>query len=183
MHRHSAHLLAISLLVAIPATASGQELEAARSKPPGSDDLAYDLLRRLTTAFGARPAGSVAELAAARWGSETMKALGFRAVAIERFPLLRWNPGETRVELVADVTQRLVATPLGGLEAGPAVEAPVAVFNSYQAFVQSGPAQVRGRIVAILEPVRREANGDGYISLAPARTRGPGEALARVRTH
>lgn len=178
MHRPHSLLLAISMLTSAPTVAFGQ-VETASSPAIQSDSLAYDLVRDLTTEFGPRPAGSAAEAAAAKWGSDRMKALGFRAVAIERFPLLRWSPGETRIELLGDIVQRLVAAPLGGLVAGPPVEAPVALFKNYDAFLKSDPADVRGRIVAILAPVRRAIDGDGYIAVAPARARGPGEALAR----
>lgn len=179
MHRQCSRLLATLLLTAIPTVVFGQEAEFASSPGIPSDHFTYDLVRDLTTMFGPRPAGSAAEAAAAKWGSEKMKALGFQSVTIEHFPLLRWSPGETRVELLGNVAQRLVATPLGGLVAGPPVEAPVVLFESYDTFLKSDPADVHGRIVAILEPVRRATNGDGYIALAPARTRGPGEALAK----
>lgn len=179
MHRQRSLLLAISMLTAVPTAAFGQEVETSSSPDIQSDSLAYNLVRDLTTKFGPRPAGSAAEAAAAKWGSDKMREFGFQAVAIERFPLLRWSPGDTRVELLGDVAQRLVATPLGGLEAGPPVEAPVSLFTSYDAFLKSDPAEVRGRIVAILEPVRRAIDGDGYIAVVPARARGPGEALAR----
>jgi len=174
-----AGLLAILMLAAAPATAVGETAEIASSPETPSRSLAYNLVRDLTTLFGPRPAGSAAEAAAAIWGSEKMKALGFQGVTIEPFPLLRWSPGETRVELIGDPAQRLVATPLGGLVAGPPVEAPVALFRSYEAFLKSSPAEVRGRIVAVVEPVRRAIDGDGYVEAAPARGRGPAEALAR----
>ncbi|ADG11413.1 peptidase M28 [Caulobacter segnis] len=174
-----ARLLAIWVLAAVSTTALGQAAEIASSSETPPASLAYDLVRDLTTLFGPRPAGSAAEAAAARWGSDKMKALGFQGVTIEPFPLLRWTPGETRVELIGDPAQRLVATPLGGLVAGPPVEAPVALFRSYDAFLKSSPAEVRGRIVAVVEPVRRAINGDGYVEAAPARARGPAEAMAR----
>jgi acetylornithine deacetylase/succinyl-diaminopimelate desuccinylase-like protein len=141
--------------------------------------VAYSLLSELVTRFGARPAGSPAEHAAAAWLAGQLRAFGFEGVNVETFPIERWSPGVTSVTVTTPQSQTLVATPLGGLVAGSPVEAPVVAFASYDAFLAAPADTVRGRIVAVLEPLPRTVDGSGYLRMAVIRARGPGEAMKR----
>lgn len=144
-----------------------------------SDDGAYALLSEWATRFGARPAGSASDHRAAAWLAGRLREMGFIDVGIERFSLELWSPGLSEVRIIGPEHQSLVAVPLGGLDAGPPVRARVATFESYRAFIDSPHDAVRGKIVAVLEPMRRAADGRGYMETVRIRYEGPGEAARR----
>jgi len=163
-------------LALLASSAAAQPGDAAALRPANE---AYDLVRDLTTLFGPRVAGSPSEAAAAQWGADRLRRYGFNPVSVEFFPLRRWSPGETHIERLGIAGQPLVATALGGSVSGPAVEGEVMAFASYADFVASDPGIVRGRIVAVLDPVSRTSDGSGYLSHTEIRYRGAGEALKR----
>ncbi|GGL15046.1 M20/M25/M40 family metallo-hydrolase [Caulobacter rhizosphaerae] len=179
-------LLAASLtamaLVSVATSAAARDATpapAALAEAPSDKELGYRILSELVTRFGARPAGSDADHAAAAWLAGQLKALGFEGVGLESFPIERWSPGVSSVSVTGAHAQMLVATPLGGLVAGPPVEAPVASFASYADFLAAPAASVQGRIVAVLEPLPRTQDGSGYLRMAVIRGEGPGEAMRR----
>ncbi|MGZ3305590.1 MAG: M20/M25/M40 family metallo-hydrolase, partial [Asticcacaulis sp.] len=109
---------------------------------------AYDWVEELTTRFGARPAGSASEKAAAEWAVQKLKTLGFDEAHLESFPLQLWKRGPESVEITAPFPQKLVGVSLGGSSATPAagIEAEAAIFDTWQQFLDF-KGDVAGKIV------------------------------------
>lgn len=174
---------AVAVLGVSTSAAAGDAAPApappALAERPVDKDVGYRLLSALVTQFGARPAGSEADHAAAAWLATQLKALGFENVGLETFPIERWSAGASSVTVMSPHAQTLVATPLGGLVAGPPIEAQVAAFASYADFLAAPAERIRGRIVAVLEPLPRTQDGSGYLRMAVIRGAGPGEAMKR----
>ncbi|MFC0634964.1 M20/M25/M40 family metallo-hydrolase [Brevundimonas balnearis] len=178
-------LAGVSLaLLAAPAIAQDPEAirtaEALRERAlQGSG--AYEIVEDLTTRFGARPAGTESERAAARWGAEQFRAWGFSNVAVESFPLSAWRRGEERVEVLSPAPQRLVVTALGGSIATPegGVEGEAAIFRTYQELLDAPVGALRGKIAVVLQDTPRAQDGAGYGSTSPIRFQGPTEAARR----
>ena len=143
-----------------------------------ADPTGYEFVEEMTTLFGARPAGSASEQAAAKWGAEKMRQMGFANVAVESFPLEGWDPGTNSASIIGPNPQQLVVTPLGGMT-GDKVEALAAIFPTYADFEASDAAAVRGKIVVILEGIPRTKDGSGYSRAIAIRLRGPNEAAER----
>lgn len=171
-------LAAVSLSTSVAAR-EAELAPATLAERPVDKGLGYQLVSELVTQFGARPAGSPADHAAANWLESQLKALGFDRVGVETFPVKRWSPGTSSVTITSPNPQSLVATPLGGLVAGPPVEAPVAAFASYADFLAAPADSIHGRIVAVLEPLPRTEDGSGYLRMAVIRGAGPSEAMKR----
>ncbi|MBB3695155.1 M20/M25/M40 family metallo-hydrolase [Sphingomonas sp. BK580] len=165
----------LALLLASPAGARDERPPA----PAVASEVAPALLAELTTRFGARPAGSPADRAAAAWLAGRLRAFGLSHVAIESFPILRWSPGDAAVDVIAPERRRLVATPLGGLVSGPTVTARVVAYDTYAAFLAAPADSVRGRIVAVLEALPGTADGAGYLRLVVMRSEGPAAAARK----
>ena len=140
---------------------------------------AYQWVSDLTTRFGARPAGSDREKAAAAWAADRLKAMGFDTATVETFAYYPWQRGPNdSIEITGPFPQKLVGVALGG-STGGTVEAEAALFDSWQQFVDS-TADVTGKIVVILQPMPRATDGAGYGAMSgPIRWGGPAVAQKR----
>lgn len=176
--RTVAAALMLSLLTA-SASRSTSEEEAIRLREAAlADGSAYDFVRELTTRFGARPAGSVAEKNAAAWCAQQMKAIGLTDVRIESFPLAAWSRGSERGEIVGEGAQPLVVTALGGTTGTPeeGVEGEVAIFRTLEE-LQAAPANsLTGKIAMLTYRMPRLESGEGYNIATRGRGEGPGAA-------
>ncbi|MBB6123417.1 M20/M25/M40 family metallo-hydrolase [Sphingobium subterraneum] len=143
-----------------------------------TDSTAWKLVEQLTTLFGARPAGSPSEQAAALWGAATLRDMGFAHAAAEPFALETWEPGTYFATIVAPNPQQLVVTPLGGTT-GASVEAFAAVFPTYAAFKAATPEALAGKIAVVLEAIPRTQDGSGYSRAIAIRMNGAREAAER----
>lgn len=143
--------------------------------------IAYPLVSELTTRFGPRLAGTPSEHAAAAWGAETFRRLGFDNVRIEEFPLAVWNRGVNSVEIVGPFAQPLTAVSLGGSVATPpeGIEAEAVVFETYQQLLDADEGSVRGKIAVVLQDTVQAQDGRGYGATSPIRGQGPTEAAKR----
>ncbi|TMQ47246.1 MAG: peptidase M28 family protein, partial [Candidatus Eisenbacteria bacterium] len=65
------------------------------------DDVAYELLRSLTTEVGPRSAGSPGDARAVRWALAHMCALGFKNVHAESVTVSHWIRGDAHAEITA----------------------------------------------------------------------------------
>ena len=173
-------MLAAGLMAAIAVSAAG--VSDAKTKPvppqaqPGlspadqaailrddamTSNAAYQWISDITTRFGARPAGSTKERAAGEWAAQQLKAMGFDTATVESFPYHPWVRGASdSIEITGPFPQKLVGVALGG-STGGTVEAEAAIFDSYQAFLDS-TADLTGKIVVILQPMPRASEGTGY---------------------
>jgi Zn-dependent M28 family amino/carboxypeptidase len=142
-------------------------------------NVAYQWVSDITTRFGARPAGSDKERAAADWAAVQLKSMGFDSAVVETFPYYPWKRGASdSIEITGPFPQKLIGVALGGSTAGT-VEAEAALFDSWQQFLDS-KADVTGKIVVILQPMPRATDGAGYGAMSgPIRWKGPGEAQKR----
>lgn len=144
-----------------------------------SDTIALDYVTQLTTRFGARPAGSASETAAAEWAAGYMRQLGFQNVQIQAFPLVGWERGEESASILGANPQRLVVAALGHSPATPAggIEAEVVRFATLEALQAAPAGSLAGKIAYVdagqLVPMQ---SGAGYGPLT--RIRGAGPALA-----
>ncbi len=182
-----ASLSALALTVAAGSAAQAQDAadiaraEATRDRAL-EGNVAMDYVTQVTTRFGARPAGSPAEQAAAAWSADYMKRLGFQNVRVETFPLVGWERGEESVSLLGARPQRLFAAALGHSPATPAegIEAEVVRFTSIEALRAAPDGSLAGKIALVdAGQMVRMQDGSGYGPLAGARGAGPHVAAAK----
>ena len=145
-------------------------------------NIALDYVTQLPTRFGARPAGSPSEQAAAAWAADYMRAQGFKNVRIQEFPLIGWERGEESAELLGGNPQRLVVAALGHSVATPAggVTGEVVRFRTLEALQAVPDGSLRGKIAYVdagqLIPMQ---DGSGYGPLTRIRGAGPGVAAQK----
>ena len=183
----SVRLLAVSALaLSLAAPVAAQDAAAIRTAEQLRDralegSIGYALVSDLTTRFGPRLAGTPSEQAAARWGAETFRRLGFDNVRIEEFPLAVWSRGETSVEIVGPFAQPLTAVSLGGSVATPpeGVEAEAVIFETWQQLLAAAPGSLSGKIAVVLQDTVQAQDGRGYGATSPIRGQGPTEAARR----
>jgi Zn-dependent M28 family amino/carboxypeptidase len=154
-----------------PETVAAQLRDAALA----GHDIAYAWTSELTTRFGARPAGSANEEAAAQWAAARLKALGFDNVHIETFPITAWVRGEERAELIAPSQQRLVVAALGESPGTPptGVEGDVVSFATLAELKAAKPGSLLGKIAFVSNRMVRTQDGAGYGPAVAARVEGP----------
>ncbi|MEO0423222.1 MAG: M20/M25/M40 family metallo-hydrolase, partial [Pseudomonadota bacterium] len=130
-------------------------------------ELALEVVTSLTTQIGPRLAGTDAEARAREWGADTLRALGFANVRVEEFALDVWTRGDSvheELSIVSPYPQPLFASSLGGGGATPpeGLEASITYFDSYDDFVRTEPAAVKGRAVYINDRMTASRTGEGY---------------------
>lgn len=157
------------------------QAEGLRDRAMKGDNVAYDVVRELTTRIGPRPAGSPSERAAAEWAAGKLRDYGFTSVRIESFPVTAWVRGDERVEMIAPRPQPMVAIGLGGSPGTvpEGVEGEVAVFESLDALSKVPSGALDGKIAMINQPMQRTRDGAGYLAAVKGRSAGPTEAAAR----
>ena len=163
-----------------PVPAVTPEAQAAALRDDAlQSNVAYQWTSDMTTRFGARPAGSAKERAAGEWAAAELKKMGFDTAVVEDFPYHAWVRGENdKIEITGPFPQKLLGVALGGSTAGN-VEAEAAIFDSWQAFLDSS-TDVTGKIVVILQPMARSTAGEGYaVTSGAIRWAGPPAAQKR----
>ncbi len=175
-------VLSLGVAIAAPATAQDATVVQAAERVRDAalnDTVAMDYVTQLTTRFGARPAGSASETAAAEWAAGYMRELGFRNVHIQAFPLIGWERGEESARILGTNPQQLVVAALGHSPATPqgGVEGEVVRFTSLEA-LQATPAGSLAGKIAYVDAGQLVAmqSGAGYGPLT--RIRGAGPAVA-----
>lgn len=138
-------------------------LETLRERALASD-LAFEIVRDLTTEVGPRLAGSPAEQRAIAWAERFSRTHRFDAVRVEPFSIPYWARVSERVEVVGRGAQPLTAVALGGSGSTPdgGLEADIIRFTSMDGLRAATPQQVAGKIVFIDEPTIRTQDGSGY---------------------
>lgn len=128
------------------------------------DDLAYDVLKSLTTEVGPRLAGSDEEAAARDWGVAKLKSLGFKNVRIETFDIPYWNRVLERVEIVSPFPQPLAATALGSSVATPkdGLTGEIVRFTTLAELQRAPMEGFEDKIIFVDEPMTRTQDGSGY---------------------
>jgi len=128
------------------------------------DDVAYELLRSLTTEVGPRSAGSPGDARAVSWALAHMRALGFKNVHAESVTVSHWIRGDAHAEITAPWPQRLLPVALGGSGATPAegLEAEVVPITSLAELATTPAAAVQGKIVFFTQRMQVTHDGSGY---------------------
>lgn len=181
----AATALGLALAASTPAFAQDaatiRGAEAVRDKAMQTN-VAMDFVTQVTTRFGARPAGSPSEQAAAAWAADYLRRLGFQNVRIEEFPLVGWDRGQESARMVGPRPQNLVVAALGHSPATPAggIEAEIVWFDGFDALLAAPEGSLTGKIAVVDggQMVRMQ-DGSGYGPLSRIRGRGPGEAARR----
>jgi carboxypeptidase Q len=153
-----------------------------RDRAMSGQSVAWSLLSELTTDIGPRPAGSAAERAAAEWAATKLRGFGFANVSLQSFPMVAWQRGAERLELLGQRgPQLLAATALGGSPPTPApgLEAEIVAFPSLQALQAAPPGSLTGKIALVTRKLVVTQDGTGYLAALGARSAGPTEAASR----
>lgn len=185
--RLSARLLAASALaLSLAAPAFAQDaatIQRAERIRDGAleQNIALDYVTQLTTRFGARPAGSPSEQAAAEWAAQYMREHGFQNVRIETFPLVGWERGEESASIVGANPQRLVVAALGHSPGtNGVIEAEVVRFTSLEELNAAPAGSLAGKIAYIdAGQMVRMQDGAGYGPLTRIRGAGPAAAASK----
>jgi carboxypeptidase Q len=146
-----------------------------------ADSNAWEWAWSLTTEVGPRPAGLAGDHAAVAWALTNLSELGFDEVRPQSVTVPAWERGHADVRITRPFPQPLVAVSLGMTVGTPeeGITAPVIRFESLAALEAASPAQVRGHIVFIDEPMARARDGSGYAPAVHKRSRGPSIASER----
>lgn len=190
MRKLTLPLVAAAALVALPAAAQNpsrnptQDLTAgakAAAHRAFADPTAWKVLESLTTEVGPRPVGTAAMVRARDWGVAELKALGFQNVHVEAFTTPAWTRGAESAEVVGPWPQKLHILGLGRSPATPpgGITAEIALFRSYQDFLDQPPGSLKGKIAVVTQKMRKTQSGEGYGAINAQRTVGPVEAAKR----
>ena len=182
--------LAAIALLPLPAVAQRQAPPAPAPVDPAvaklrdaalGDTLAYDIVEGLTTEVGQRLAGTEAEARARAWAVARLKALGFRNVRAETFPLAVWERGEETAEVTAPFPQKLKLVALGNSGATPAagLTAPLVVFRTYGELAAAPDGSLTGKIAYIGNAMEPTQDGSSYGAFGAARFVGPALAARK----
>ena len=146
-----------------------------------TDQTAMDLLTSLTTEVGQRLAGTPAAARAKDWGLAKLRALGFSNIVAEPFAMTAWVRGAESASVTSPSPQNLAILGLGSSIATPAggIEAPIALFSTYEAMLAQPPGALAGKIAVVNQPMARNQDGSGYGQLNPSRRLGASEASRR----
>lgn len=182
MRKLTLPLVAAAALVGLPAAA--QDLTAGAKAVAGqalTDPTAWKVLESVTTEIGPRPVGTEAMVRARDWGVATLKALGFQNVHVEPFTTPAWTRGPESAWVVGPYPQKLHILGLGRSPATPpgGITAEIALFHSYQAFLDQPPGSLKGKIAVVTQAMRKTQSGEGYGAINAQRTVGPVEAAKR----
>ncbi len=128
------------------------------------DDLAYDVLRSLTTEIGPRLGGSEAEARARDWGAAKLKKLGFKNVRIETFEMPYWARISESAEILSPFPQALTVTALGQSPSTPegGVSAEVVRFATLLDLQAAPMGSLEGKIAFVDGKMARTQDGSGY---------------------
>ena len=145
------------------------------------DDIAYDIVERLTTEVGQRLAGTEAEARARDWAFQKLKSLGFSNVHVESFDMPTWIRGPESAEILAPFPQKLVVAALGNSASTPpaGITGEVVGFDSLADLEAAPDAAVRGKIVFVSHAMPRTQDGSGYGFFGGPRRQGPSVASSK----
>ncbi len=145
------------------------------------DDLAYELLRSLTTEVGHRLAGSPGDRAAVAWAQRELRKLGFDEVRTEPVTVPHWVRGNAAGKILEPYPQETVLLALGGSVGTPeeGLTAEVVAVPDLEALAELPDQRVRGKIVFVNRATERTRTGRGYGEAGVVRRNGPAAASAK----
>jgi hypothetical protein len=145
------------------------------------DDVAWDIVKDLTTEIGPRPDGSPQEARARDWAVATLKSLGFKNVHIEPYKLNTWVRGLESAEVESPYPQPLRVTALGNSGATPpgGLLGPVVFFRSLADLRTAPDGSLVGQIAFVSNSMQPTMDGSSYGSQGQARRIGPNIAAKK----
>ncbi|MGR4890701.1 M20/M25/M40 family metallo-hydrolase [Sphingopyxis sp. LARHCG72] len=172
-----------AVLLASPAAANptASDLSAVRDAAL-KDRTAWDVTESLSTEVGPRPVGSPAMDRARDWGVAMLKKHGFQNIRVETFTTPAWRRiGDDHAEIVGPYPHRMKILALGKSASTPesGLEAPVAVFRTYQELLDQPVGALQGKIAVVTQKMTKTQDLSGYVGIFAQRIRGAYEAKAR----
>lgn len=139
-----------------------------------NSDLAWDLVKSLTSEVGPRMGGTKADENAVKWAVENMKALGFDRVWTEPVTFPRWSRNSESASVLAPTAQNLAVTAIGG---SPTTDGPLdgelLQFDTLAALEAAAIEDIQGKIVFLSTRMKKDREGSGYGETVVNRSRGP----------
>ena len=137
-------------------------------------DLAYQVVKSLTTEVGPRKVGSAGDAKAVKWAVEKMKAYGFDRVWTEPVVVPGWHRGPiSAAKIMLPFEHKMAVTALGNSVATPkdGITAEIVQFDEYKDLVAAPANSLKGKIAYI--SFRMEGTGlKGYSYAGQARHNG-----------
>ena len=183
MKQYIFHLSAAAALAAIAAQSN-----AIPPPPPptaaqlaADDDIAYAIVKDLTTQIGQRQGGTAAEQRARDWAVKRLTAMGFANVREESFMMPTWVRGEEQMRIISPKAMPIKLTALGnsGSTGEKPLEGEIAYFKSFDDFTSASDSQIKGKIVFIDHQMIRTQDGSSYSYFGRARFQGPNLAAKK----
>lgn len=145
------------------------------------DEVAYDIVEGMTTEVGQRLAGTEAEARARTWSVAKLKALGFKNVRIETYPMPVWVRGTETAEIVSPFPQKLKLAALGNSAATPpeGLTAPIVYFPSFADLQAAPDGSLKGKIAFVSNAMTATQDGSTYGQFGAARFTGPNVAASK----
>ena len=139
-----------------------------------NSDLAWDLVKSLTSEVGPRMGGTKADENAVKWAVENMKALGFDRVWTEPVTFPRWSRNSESASVLAPMAQNLAVTAIGGSPTtGGPLDGELVQFDTLAALEAAAIEDVQGKIVFLSTRMKKDREGSGYGETVVNRSRGP----------
>lgn len=170
-------------MLATPLAAEDLSSQAAAARDEGlRSTIAWDVLESLTTEVGPRPVGTPAMDRARDWAMAKLEALGFTNLRLETFTTPAWTrAGMDTAEVLSPYPQHLHVLALGGSSstAPGGLVAEIALFRSYQEFLDQPPGSLQGKIAVVTQVMAKTQDFSAYSDLRAQRTQGAAEAAKR----
>ena len=140
-----------------------------------NDRYAWDITEGLTTEVGQRLAGSDSEARARRWAVSKLRAMGFKDVRVDEFPVENTLRGHESADILAPFPQHMAVTALGnsGLTDANGITGQIVGFGSVDELRAAPDSAVRGKIVFIDHQMPANQSGSGYGQFGAPRRQGP----------
>lgn len=139
-----------------------------------ADDYAYFVAETLTTEFGARQAGSQAEINSINWLENQLKEIGIKQISRQKVPVRNWRRHLASAKVTQPYQHQLVTTSLGGSVSTPreGINAEVVRFNSIEDLRSAKPESVKDKIVYIAKALKPDVHSNQYIKALNIRQQG-----------
>lgn len=139
-----------------------------------ADDYSYFIAESLTTEFGARQAGSQAEINSINWLEQQLTEIGLTHIHKQTVPVRNWRRHLASAQVTQPYQHQLVTTSLGGSISTPrqGINAQVVRFNSIEDLRSAKPEAVEGKIVYIAKALKQDMHSNEYIKTLNIRQQG-----------
>ncbi|WAJ69574.1 M28 family peptidase [Catenovulum adriaticum] len=139
-----------------------------------ADDYSYFVAESLTTEFGARQAGSQAEINSINWLEQQLQEIGLTQINKQKVPVRNWRRHAASAQVTQPYQHQLVTTSLGGSISTThnGINAQVIRFNSIEDLRSAKPEAVKDKIVYIAKALKQDVHSNEYIKTLNIRQQG-----------